>query len=115
MRLGISLRAYQNYERGEREVTKELICALLNVFGVDPVWFLTGEGEIHRCNMVVATNTIDVDLLKDVVAGLEMALRSEKKVLEPHKKAEVISLLYDMYLLDKPQQIPVERILRLVS
>jgi transcriptional regulator with XRE-family HTH domain len=42
--IGISLRAYQNYERGERSITKEVICALSDKFGVDPTWLLMGVG-----------------------------------------------------------------------
>lgn len=43
-RVGMSLRAYQNYERGEREVPVALIHALYSEFKVDPVWLLTGTG-----------------------------------------------------------------------
>ncbi|EIJ44003.1 putative transcriptional regulator [Beggiatoa alba B18LD] len=46
--VGISLRAYQNYERGERTISKELIHALLSTYGVDPVWLLTGDGNMYR-------------------------------------------------------------------
>lgn len=41
-KLGVSLRAYQNYERGEREVPAALIRALFEAFQIDPVWLLTG-------------------------------------------------------------------------
>ena len=45
-RVGISLRAYQNYERGEREIPIGLIHALYEAFRVDPVWLLTGLGSM---------------------------------------------------------------------
>lgn len=41
--LGLSLRGYQNYERGERSASKELICALMDRYNIDPRWLLTGE------------------------------------------------------------------------
>ncbi len=49
-RTGISLRAYQNYERGEREVPVALIHGLFTEFGVNPVWFLTGQGDMLQEN-----------------------------------------------------------------
>ncbi|MGH1463321.1 MAG: helix-turn-helix domain-containing protein [Neptuniibacter sp.] len=39
-RLGISLRAFQNYERGERPVSKQLLCALKEQFNVDADYIL---------------------------------------------------------------------------
>jgi len=46
--LGLSLRGYQNYERGERAPSDELIRAAWSTFGIDPVWLLTGEGDMTR-------------------------------------------------------------------
>lgn len=46
--LGVSLRGYQNYERGQRSPSDDLIRALWSTFGVDPVWLLTGEGDMIR-------------------------------------------------------------------
>ncbi|MCG6659293.1 helix-turn-helix transcriptional regulator [Halomonas campisalis] len=40
--LNVSLRTYQNYERGQRAVSKELLCALINQHDVDVTWLLTG-------------------------------------------------------------------------
>lgn len=41
-RMGLSPRAYQNYERGEREVPAVVLKALYEVYGADPLWVLTG-------------------------------------------------------------------------
>jgi phage repressor protein C with HTH and peptisase S24 domain len=46
--LGLSLRAYQNYERGERPVSKELIRAGMSTYGWSADWLLFGEGEMFR-------------------------------------------------------------------
>lgn len=46
--LGISLRGYQNYERGERGPSDLLIRAVWRTLGADPLWLLTGEGPIYR-------------------------------------------------------------------
>jgi transcriptional regulator with XRE-family HTH domain len=47
-KLGVSLRAYQNYERGEREITPKLIRALYEVFRIQPVWLLLGGDNPHQ-------------------------------------------------------------------
>ncbi len=44
-KLGVSLRAYQNYERGEREIPASLIRALYDTFKVQPVWLLLGGAD----------------------------------------------------------------------
>jgi len=46
--LGVSLRGYQNYERGERAISKELICALISTYEIDTKWLLTGEGNMYH-------------------------------------------------------------------
>lgn len=38
------MRTYQNYERGERPISKDLLLSLLNNFKADPAWVLTGVG-----------------------------------------------------------------------
>lgn len=40
--LEISLRAYQNYERGENEISAGCILALRSNFGINANWLLTG-------------------------------------------------------------------------
>jgi transcriptional regulator with XRE-family HTH domain len=42
-RLGVTLRAYANYERGEREVAVAVLLALYKRFAIDPVWVMLGH------------------------------------------------------------------------
>ncbi len=44
--LGVSFSAYKNYEKGSRSITKDVIVALQELHHVDPIWLLTGEGDI---------------------------------------------------------------------
>ncbi len=92
-RVGISLRAYQNYERGEREVPVVLVHALYEVFRVDPVWLLTGSG-----SMMLAEDQrkrLDQDLLDRVVETVEKLEASLKKTLPVEHKSRLIGLLYE--------------------
>ena len=58
--LGISLRAEQNYERGERALPSEVLLALAKVYDVDPLWILEGlEDKPRKLN----PNTINTQLL----------------------------------------------------
>lgn len=43
--LGLSLRAYANYERGEREMPVALFRALYKTYGIDPGWLLNGPAD----------------------------------------------------------------------
>lgn len=65
-RLGISPRAYQNYERGEREVPAVVLKLLYEVFGVDPLWVLTGPGNDPRGTDAPAYP----DLIEEIVVAV---------------------------------------------
>ena len=82
-RTGISLRAYQNYERGEREIPVVLVHRLFTEFGIDPVWLLTGQGEMlwEKCHAQVAPEFSD-RIVKTIEDAVFAALRSDNRTLE---------------------------------
>lgn len=43
-RLGISLRAYQSYERAERELPLTVAITLFRELGINPIWLALGTG-----------------------------------------------------------------------
>lgn len=73
--LGVSLRTYQNYERGQRSVSKDLLCALIDLHDVDVSWLLTGKetGAPQPALQETASTEIDEERFREVWA----ALRSE--------------------------------------
>lgn len=92
-RVGISLRAYQNYERGEREVPVVLVHALYETFRVDPVWLLTGVGP-----MILVEDRgsgLDQVLLDRVVGAVEKFETDLRKALSVEHKSRLIGLLYE--------------------
>ncbi len=92
-RLGISLRAYQNYERGEREITVVLVHALYEQFRVDPVWLLTGEGSMMLAEDL--RKRLDQTLLDRVVEAVEQFEAGLRKPLSVEHKSRLIGLLYE--------------------
>lgn len=88
--LGISPRAYQNYERGEREMPTTVLTALHAEFGIDPLWVLIGPGRDPRKLAASAKP----DVLEEVIIGVETHLQRTHKKLSPAKKARLIKVLY---------------------
>lgn len=93
-RVGISPRAYQNYERGEREIPALLLASLFDAFSVDPMWVLSGPGDVP----LPAAFRPDTALVEDVVLAVEQWLNRRRKTLSPEKKACLVRLLYEHFL-----------------
>lgn len=93
-RLGLSPRAYHNYERGEREIPAALLTALYEVYRIDPLWILTGPGN----DPVQADARPDPALVEDVVLAVDHWLKRRRKTLPLAKRAHLIRLLYEHFL-----------------
>lgn len=77
--LHVSMRTYQNYERGARAVSKDLIYALMEQHDVAPLWLLTGKKTSQK---------IDLAIFKEV----QRALR-----IEPCELTELEEEEFDTY------------------
>ena len=64
--LGISLRAYQGYERGENIIPTEAVRELLKLYGMNPSWILTGRGPQQWLDVEM----IDTELFSNVLTCL---------------------------------------------
>jgi transcriptional regulator with XRE-family HTH domain len=91
-KLGLSLRAYANYERGERKMPTALFKALCETFRIDPLWQLTGTGEDP---VRIGQRVLDLDLMEGVIRLIEEWLAKHRRTLKPDKKARVIRLAYE--------------------
>lgn len=90
--VGLSPRAYGNYERGEREMPVALFKTLCESYSIDPVWLLMGPGlEPVR----VTTRRIDAALLETLIRMIEEWLIKNRRTLKPDKKARLIRLAYE--------------------
>ncbi len=90
--LGLSPRAYANYERGEREAPVAVLRALFELHDTDPVWLLVGPeaDPVHTVE-----RRLNVALLEAVVRMVEDGLHRAGKRLKPDKKARLIRLAYE--------------------
>lgn len=92
-RLGISLRAYANYERGERAIPIDVVRTLFEKCAVDPVWLLTGEDSMFLDRDV--RFRLDQRTLDAVIATVERIEKGLESPLTTKKKARLIGLLYE--------------------
>lgn len=92
-RLGVSLRGYANYERGERAIPIDLLRALYDKYSVDPIWLLTGEGAMILDRDV--RYRLDQRVLDNVLVAVERIERRLEKPMAIRKKARLIGLLYE--------------------
>lgn len=76
--LNISLRTEQNYERGDRRLSAEVLLALAKVYSIDPLWVLEGPEEAPRY-LASAGNRQD-NWAKAMRVVMSAVARSEKKV-----------------------------------
>lgn len=90
--LGLSPRAYANYERGEREMPVALFKTLYETHHIDPVWILAGPGDEP---IAVESRRIDGQLLEKIIEMVEEWLTKQRRTLKPEKKARVIRLAYE--------------------
>ncbi len=68
--LGISLRAYRNYERGERPISKKTLCELADKYGADLNWLLIGREPGNGAASLGVGQEIDSEIAEEVVRGL---------------------------------------------
>lgn len=56
LKLGISPRAYINYERGERKPPYEMLNQLYEIYNVNLNWLITGKGEMFNLKQPSVNN-----------------------------------------------------------
>lgn len=89
--LGLNLRAYGNYERGEREAPLALLQALHAVHDFDPVWLLAGPGDTPLRS---ATRVVNVALVERITRTIDASLAAVGKRLKPASRLRLIEVAY---------------------
>jgi transcriptional regulator with XRE-family HTH domain len=87
-RLGLSPRAYSNYERGERAIPAQALKALHDLFQVDLIWLLSGP---ERALFV--RTPLRPELLVKLIVKVEQREAQSPHSLSPAEKARLIVTL----------------------
>lgn len=93
--LGLSLRAYANYERGEREAPVALFRALFEQYGIDPIWMLSGGDDTPQ---KAAARAMDFALVERITRQIDARLTAVRKRMKPAQRARVLRALYVLSL-----------------
>ena len=109
-RAGVSRSSLIRYRNGEVSPPIDFLERICDVFKLDRAEFLSGES----CERDKAQ--IDMDILTQVISGVEKGLSGRQLILAPDKKAQLIALLYDYYAKGGDEAVEeetVERYLKL--
>lgn len=100
--VGASKRAYANYERGEREVPIGVVKAVLDLYGVEPVWLLSGTSTEP---IAAGAGQVDFRLIVQITSELDRQLAEAGHRLRDEHKARVVKALY-LLALEKGRVTP---------
>ena len=93
-RLNISRSAFQNYERGQRDLTAELLLKVYEEFDVDPLWMLEGDtetGKSRRHDEVTGA-------YRKIGLAVEHRISERSLTVTPDKKWDAIDFLFAEFL-----------------
>lgn len=122
------------YEKDERCPGADFLNKLLQLFPeINPTWLLTGEGEMKRNDAVLAADygflygadkpvtrkqvpqLLDEELLQAILEAVEDYLDGVKGHLSATKKAQLITMLYEMSCDEAGRKIDKATVIRLVK
>lgn len=89
--LGLSMRAYCNYERGEREAPLAVLRAMYEVYEVDPMWLIGGYEDLP---VTGKARVDDVGLLVEIAYEVDRSLKESRRRLKPSVRKRVIEVAY---------------------
>lgn len=131
MACGVSLRTWAALERGENVPSGDTLLRIASL-GWNPGWILMGvgpekvqppseAGSLQAGDELVPASPIDIQALAAVVGLVETWLVSNRRVLTPEKKGEIVAAIYQIVMEDAAageKQIDTRKVnqfLRLVS
>jgi transcriptional regulator with XRE-family HTH domain len=91
--LGVSHRAYTNYERGEREMPAGFLVRLMKKHKYDPVWVMNGHSDEPQ---LVTYRKFDPDLMSDVYCLIDELLQKRNKRLPAKDFIAAANLAYEI-------------------
>ena len=114
---GVKLRTIQNYENGQSPKSENVV-AIAEALECSLDWLLLGRGEPDpKQPQTAPTKPIEIEILRQVIEGVQDGLNELDSELEPEKLADLIILLYEHYAETekKVEKETVSKYLRLVA
>lgn len=116
--MGVSKSTIVNYETDMRDPPAAFLQKVLELHPhISPGWLLTGEGPMDKRDAFFhgAAAKVDDDLLQLVIETIEEHLDKMHKRLPPTKKAQLVTLVYEMHAEEKERTVDKAKILTLVK
>lgn len=89
--IGLSDRAYSNYERGIRELPATVVRALVHAYNIDPLWILMGSQAEPE---YVVERKVDQQLLAEVFDVVGRELKAAKVAFTTAKYSKFLYFAY---------------------
>ena len=106
---GFSVSKYQRIERGMSAPDINFLQDVLNAYpDINPLWLLIGKGEKNVQKNRYGQAGVDKDLLGDIIQTVDDCLakgRIGPDKLEAKRKADVITLLYEHFVLGEREGV----------
>lgn len=114
---GVSRSTLANYETGISDPPSGFLVKILELRQeISPLWLFIGEGPKERTGKTAQIDgEVDSSLLKDVIAAVEEFLDDRDLELAPDRKAELITVLYDMFVEKYEKKVDKAVVLSLVK
>jgi transcriptional regulator with XRE-family HTH domain len=93
--LGISLRAEQNYERGNRKIPADLLLTLARRFGVDPLWVL--QGPEQQFPSLSPSGRLDLAILRRSIKIVRAAVSNSRRNVSDEEFAYWAVAVYQFF------------------
>ena len=107
--LGISLRGEQNYERGVRKLTADVLLAIARIYRIDPLWIL--EGPEERPRKLISDSGIDRAVLARAIRIVTIAVADSGKNIDDESFSDLVVAIYE-FLIDNVSGAGVENLLK---
>ena len=91
-KFGLSVKGYQNYEKGDREIPSSLLVGLHDQMGIDPLWVLTGADATE-----LRWTDENLAIVAEVVTKLESILIKTDNPMTPERKARFVVFLIQAF------------------
>lgn len=93
--LDISLRACQNYERGDRKIPADVLLQLARVHGLDPLWIMEGPESTPR---KLNSTKIDTALIAKAHKLVSKAVADSGRQITDTQFAEWVAATYHFFV-----------------